>query len=171
VEAGEEGASGSPVAATDQAELIQYLRFLRLNERPYRSRIVATYSLREALLIDICSLISVTYTMRQRLVYNRLSVTPFYESMRLPIIAVSNGLKREAVAHYNFPPNLVHVVPNGIDLERFRPAQEDEKRLLRSGKNLPGNTFIYLFVGNEFPRKGLGSASAPFPCSIGMTHS
>jgi len=91
--------------------------------------------------------------------------------MRLPIIAVSNGLKREAVAHYNFPPNLVHVVPNGIDLERFRPAQEDEKRLLRSGKNLPGNTFIYLFVGNEFPRKGLGSASAPFPCSIGMTHS
>ncbi|RYD31197.1 MAG: glycosyltransferase family 1 protein [Verrucomicrobiaceae bacterium] len=46
-------------------------------------------------------------------------------------------------------------VPNGVDLERFRPVHDPEERdRLRKELDLPGSGRIILYVGGFMPRKG-----------------
>jgi UDP-glucose:(heptosyl)LPS alpha-1,3-glucosyltransferase len=61
------------------------------------------------------------------------------------IIANSHRGKEEIIQHYHFPAERIEVIHNGVDCERFRPAND-----LRSGKDV-----ILLFVGTGFERKGL----------------
>lgn len=44
-------------------------------------------------------------------------------------------------------PGRFHLIPNGVDLERFRPASLDERRALRAELSLPPNSILVLFVG------------------------
>jgi UDP-glucose:(heptosyl)LPS alpha-1,3-glucosyltransferase len=86
-----------------------------------------------------------------------------YASPRLKaVIAISKMVADDIVRHYDYPAERVHHIPNGIDLDRFRPDLRERHRaavrsLLRVGDDRP----VILFVGSGFARKGLlGSIKA-----------
>jgi UDP-glucose:(heptosyl)LPS alpha-1,3-glucosyltransferase len=80
-----------------------------------------------------------------------------YTSPRLRgVIAVSEGLKRELVAHYGIPESKIRVIPNGVDRLVFHPpANPSEKALLRRTLGLPERSFLAVFLGGDWGRKGL----------------
>jgi UDP-glucose:(heptosyl)LPS alpha-1,3-glucosyltransferase len=49
----------------------------------------------------------------------------------------------------------VVVIPNGVDLERFRPPTAQERTEARAQFQLDDEDRVVLFVGHEFDRKGL----------------
>ncbi|GAA1059044.1 glycosyltransferase [Agromyces bracchium] len=60
----------------------------------------------------------------------------------------------------------ITVIPNGVDLERFRPPTDVERREARERFQLDDEHRVAVFVGHEFDRKGLpivleAMASAP----------
>lgn len=52
------------------------------------------------------------------------------------------------------------VIPNGVDLDRFRPPTAEERRHARAQFHLDDEDRVVLFVGHEFERKGLPVAIA-----------
>lgn len=54
----------------------------------------------------------------------------------------------------------ITVIPNGVDLERFRPPTGAERRAARAALALPETGTVAVFVGHEFDRKGLPIAIA-----------
>lgn len=54
-------------------------------------------------------------------------------------------------------PNKIHVIPNGVDMELFKPRS---KALLRKKLKLPLNKKIILYVGSLVPVKGLEDLAA-----------
>lgn len=61
------------------------------------------------------------------------------------IIANSHRGKREIIDHYGYPGDRIHVIHNGVDCDRFRPAAQRASR----------DRLRLLFVGTGFERKGL----------------
>jgi UDP-glucose:(heptosyl)LPS alpha-1,3-glucosyltransferase len=77
------------------------------------------------------------------------------------VIAVSQGVKDELIAEYGVPPDGIHVIPNGIRTGRFPATRDLQGRLeVRTRLMIPASTTVFLFVGNEFARKGLADAIA-----------
>lgn len=54
----------------------------------------------------------------------------------------------------------IRIIPNGVDLERFRPPTPEERRQARELFHLDDEHRVVLFVGHEFDRKGLPLAIA-----------
>jgi glycosyltransferase involved in cell wall biosynthesis len=53
-------------------------------------------------------------------------------------------------------PERIEVIPNGVDLQRFRPIRDQaEKLALREKWRLPQNAPVVLFAGSIVPRKGI----------------
>lgn len=52
----------------------------------------------------------------------------------------------------------VHVIPHGVDLERFRVPGHETRRVARERLALDDEHRVALFVGHELERKGLGLA-------------
>ncbi len=52
----------------------------------------------------------------------------------------------------------IHVIPNAVDLERFRPPTDEQRREARAAFNLDDEDRVVIFVGHEFDRKGLHHA-------------
>jgi len=72
------------------------------------------------------------------------------------IVAVSQGVGRELVDHYNVDPERILVIPNGVDREVFKPTPTVmQKNELRRRLGLPESACIVLFVGGDWHRKGL----------------
>ncbi|HJU41675.1 MAG TPA: glycosyltransferase family 4 protein [Vicinamibacterales bacterium] len=61
-------------------------------------------------------------------------------------LSVSNSLVDKYLA-YGLPADRIRIVPNGIDVDRFRPASGDEQRALREQLGLPMQGPIVMFVG------------------------
>ena len=77
-----------------------------------------------------------------------------YRSSRTGVLsAVSAGVGRATARHYRGVP--VAVVPNGVDLERFRPDPDARAEMRR--RKSEGDT-VAVFVGGDWDRKGLGVA-------------
>jgi UDP-glucose:(heptosyl)LPS alpha-1,3-glucosyltransferase len=102
-----------------------------------------------------------------RAAYQRLAQAAFvseerraYGSPRLQrVIAVSHGTARELREHYGVAADKIVVVPNGVDHAVFHPAGDDTiKRALRDRLGLPQDTFLALFVGGDWERKGVRDA-------------
>ncbi len=68
------------------------------------------------------------------------------------VIAVSPQMKEDVVALYGIRPRIVHVIPNGIDLDEYRPTF-DESVLDTYGIN-PQLPYV-LFVGRITRQKGI----------------
>lgn len=49
---------------------------------------------------------------------------------------------------------LVKVIPNAVDVYKFRPASFEEKRILRGKWNLPEKKFVVLLLSRQVPKKG-----------------
>jgi len=57
---------------------------------------------------------------------------------------------------------------NGVDLDRFRPANDpDERAAIRQKFIVPASARVVAFVGNGFARKGLGFLIEAWPLVAG----
>jgi glycosyltransferase involved in cell wall biosynthesis len=70
-------------------------------------------------------------------------------------VAISNDLIKE-FTESGFDVNRIYHIPNGVDIDRFRPVDEAEHMKLRMMLNLPLNKLIFLFVGVFDHRKNIG---------------
>jgi UDP-glucose:(heptosyl)LPS alpha-1,3-glucosyltransferase len=73
------------------------------------------------------------------------------------VVAISRGGKAEIERLYGTPPERVSLVYNGVDLERFHP--DNRARLgaaARETLGLSRGSWVVLFIGSGFERKGLG---------------
>lgn len=61
-----------------------------------------------------------------------VAVSPRFETLYL-----TSGLPRDRF----------RLIPNGVNLERFRPASVDERRVLRQALGLPVDAYVTLFIG------------------------
>jgi UDP-glucose:(heptosyl)LPS alpha-1,3-glucosyltransferase len=80
----------------------------------------------------------------------------FYRRSQTRIVAISAAVKRDLVLFEGAPASAIVVLPNGIDVERFHPAN----RLLfreetRARLGVSPEESVVLFVGNSWGRKGL----------------
>lgn len=72
------------------------------------------------------------------------------------IIAISEMGKNEIISNYNVSPEKISVIYNGVDNEKFSPANTPKyKKIIREKYNINDNDFLILFVGSGFTRKGL----------------
>lgn len=68
------------------------------------------------------------------------------------IITVSQFLKRELVISYKFNENMIHVIYNGVDKERFNPKVEGGEVRRKYGL---GDAPVVLYLGRLAPYKGV----------------
>jgi len=73
------------------------------------------------------------------------------------IVAISRLGKAEIQRLYGLPDSRVSVIYNGVDQERFQPANRGRYRAgMRAALGIEQNAWVVLFVGSGFERKGLG---------------
>lgn len=72
-------------------------------------------------------------------------------------VAVSARVSGELQNQYAVPSTRIRVIPNGIDLDRFRPDPAAGQSI-RNEFGIPADAKLLLFVGHEFSRKGLAHA-------------
>ncbi|MFD2183545.1 glycosyltransferase family 4 protein [Rhodoplanes azumiensis] len=72
-------------------------------------------------------------------------------------VAVSSRVADELQRYYGVPASRIRIIPNGIDLHRFRPDPAAGARI-RAELGVPATAKLVLFIGNEFDRKGLAHA-------------
>jgi len=72
------------------------------------------------------------------------------------IIAISDMVKKDMMRWYRVPEERIHVIYNGVDLERFHPRNRRYRQEIRS-RHAIGDEFVLLFVSNNFRMKGLVS--------------
>jgi len=63
---------------------------------------------------------------------------------------------------HGVPAHAIDVVPNGVDLDEFRPRPAEERGAWRRSVGLRDEDFAILFLGNGFERKGLARAIDAF---------
>ena len=68
------------------------------------------------------------------------------------VVAVSTEMRRDLLRHFAIPPERVHVIPNGVDTDTYRPAP-GRTRIERFGID-PTRPYV-LFVGRISRQKGL----------------
>lgn len=56
---------------------------------------------------------------------------------------------------FGLPADRIGVVHNGVDLDRFRPAGEDERAAIRTELGLPAGAIVVGYVGRIDPTKGI----------------
>lgn len=72
------------------------------------------------------------------------------------IIVNSKLSKYGILKFYPVPEERIKVIHNGIDTERFSPANKEQYRTeIRRRHNLSDNDFVILYVGSGFKRKGV----------------
>lgn len=74
------------------------------------------------------------------------------------IIANSNMVKDEIIAHYDVAPEKIVCVHNGVEWEEMQKPFDDtweRKDFLRREWKIPTDAFLFLFIGNGYSRKGL----------------
>lgn len=72
------------------------------------------------------------------------------------VIAISRRVRDEVSDAFGMPPERIEVIPNGVDIEEFRPVESEEaQRDLRARLGLPAGRVVALFVANDFKWKGL----------------
>jgi glycosyltransferase involved in cell wall biosynthesis len=72
-------------------------------------------------------------------------------------VAVSPRVSTELQNCYSVPAARIRVIPNGIDLDRFRHIP-GARLTIRQEFNIPADAKLLLFAGHEFRRKGLAYA-------------
>ncbi len=85
------------------------------------------------------------------------------------IVCIGRDLEQEALAS-GIPRDRVHYLPHGVDVDRFRPADEAERQRIRGRLGWPVERPIVLFVGRLSREKGvMDLLEAWRPLSAGFT--
>jgi UDP-glucose:(heptosyl)LPS alpha-1,3-glucosyltransferase len=70
------------------------------------------------------------------------------------VIAISSRVKEQLVSFYGASPRRIAVVHSGVNSDDFI-FNDAERKEVRSSYGFANDDFLFLFVGNEFKRKGL----------------
>lgn len=70
-------------------------------------------------------------------------------------VCISNSEARLISTLYRVDEERIEVIPNGVNLEKFKPAAWPLRSKLREEIGVPQSACLLLFVANEFERKGL----------------
>lgn len=76
-------------------------------------------------------------------------------------VAMSTLIRDEFVAA-GAPADRVHLLPHGIDTERFRPATGEERRELRTALGWPEDALVLTYTGRLLRGKGLATLLTAF---------
>jgi UDP-glucose:(heptosyl)LPS alpha-1,3-glucosyltransferase len=80
------------------------------------------------------------------------------------VITNSHMVKRDVCARHQVPPELVTVIHNGVDGQRFHPRHRDEEgAALRRSCGFGPEHQVVLFLGSGYARKGLDLVLDAFP--------
>jgi len=71
------------------------------------------------------------------------------------IVALTSAEAELLVETYGRVRAPIHVIPNGVDVERFRPPDAAERSQARSALGIDDERTVAVFVGHEYERKGL----------------
>jgi UDP-glucose:(heptosyl)LPS alpha-1,3-glucosyltransferase len=82
----------------------------------------------------------------------RLEARAFDPRHTRHVIVNSEMVRREILAHFNFPPARIHLVRNGVDVARF---QGGDRKAARAVFGVKDDEYLLLFVGSGWERKGL----------------
>ena len=80
----------------------------------------------------------------------------FRRSLCRRIITNSALVRRQVLQEYSLLPEMVEVVYNGVDLERFSPLWRRDREAVRQELGIGADDPLVLFAANNFGRKGLG---------------
>ncbi len=80
------------------------------------------------------------------------------------IIAVSHFTKRELVEYYKIPEDKIRVIHNGVDVKKFKPAQDKHK--IKQELGFDPDDLLILSVGRLYARKGLFTLIESMPAVI-----
>ncbi|HEX6885374.1 MAG TPA: glycosyltransferase family 4 protein [Planctomycetota bacterium] len=78
------------------------------------------------------------------------------------VIANSRLVRDDMVRRHAIPTGSIEVVPNGVDVARFRPRPAEEVGAWRRSLGLEERDFVFLFLGKGFVRKGLARTLSAF---------
>ncbi len=94
-----------------------------------------------------------------------------FDSPRLRAVVCNSIMVRDEIrARFAVPEERLHVIYNGVDLDRFNPIhQEPHRTSMRQRLSIGANDPVLLFVGSGFERKGLGDAIRALARNEGMT--
>jgi UDP-glucose:(heptosyl)LPS alpha-1,3-glucosyltransferase len=83
-----------------------------------------------------------------------------FEHPRLRAVICNSTMVREEIRQrFGLPPEKLHVIYNGVDLEHFHPRHRAALRAAaRAELGLAAGETLFLFVGSGFARKGLDAA-------------
>lgn len=100
-------------------------------------------------------------------VYRQISDTRFWAGSRWrrarvsrylrfarSIVALSAGAKADLVDHLGLPASMIDVVPNGVPVGNFAPADPATKQTARRELGLPHDSVVVLYIGALVPEKG-----------------
>ena len=74
------------------------------------------------------------------------------------VICNSEMVREEIASRFGVDRSRLVLIRNGVDLERFRPADDDARQRHRQRFGLPDEAPVFAFVGSGFERKGLAAA-------------
>ena len=84
------------------------------------------------------------------------------QAQRARLVAANSQMTKDDLAARGVDPARIEVLPFGVDAERFRPPDPDERARARASFRLEPDAFVALFVGAHGPRKGLPEALEAF---------
>ena len=76
-------------------------------------------------------------------------------------VAMSRLIREEFLAA-GLPEQRVHLIPHGVDTERFRPASPEERSALRRALGLPPDALVVTYTGRLLRGKGLETLMEAF---------
>ena len=71
------------------------------------------------------------------------------------VVALTTNEAKLLVSTYGRVRAPIHVIPNGVDIERFRPPDASERTAARANLGIEDDRTVAVFIGHEFERKGL----------------
>lgn len=82
----------------------------------------------------------------------------FHSPKLKAVICISEMVRQDIIRHYHVDEKKLHVIYNGIDLERFSPQLTNAHReRVRAEYNIDETTPLFIYVGSGFERKGVDS--------------
>lgn len=86
------------------------------------------------------------------------------------VICNSQAVRDDIARRFGVRPERLHLLRNGLDLQRFQPPQPAQRRAAREQFGLPAEGPVFAFVGSGFERKGLAVAIQALALADPATH-
>jgi glycosyltransferase involved in cell wall biosynthesis len=78
-----------------------------------------------------------------------------YLSRHLDAVIGTVSLMNREYEEYGFRKQQIHQIPNGVDIDRFKPVTSSQKQELRRRWGLPEGSLLAIYTGRISPEKGV----------------